>query len=151
MGSDSYIQKRDDQGVGQDKAQSVLGRITPMSSNRPIEILDWMDARAIAEMVLDEHPQIISLIISYLEPSVGADVMNMLPVDLQADVIRRVATLETVQPDALRELEMVMQREICSKYQPARVAVGGVKAAAALMNFTQQDTEQRIMKVLGQG
>ena len=149
LGSDSYIRNVLTKALGNDKAQSVLGRITPTSSNRPIEILDWMDARAIAEMVLDEHPQIISLIISYLDPSVGADVMNMLPVDLQADVIRRVATLETVQPDALRELEMVMQRKFAANTSLRASQVGGVKAAAALMNFTQQDTEQRIMKVLG--
>ena len=149
LGSDSYIRNVLTKALGTDKAQSVLGRITPTSSNRPIEILDWMDARAIAEMVLDEHPQIISLIISYLEPSVGADVMNMLPVDLQADVIRRVATLETVQPDALRELEVVMQQKFAANTSLRASQVGGVKAAAALMNFTQQDTEQRIMKVLG--
>ena len=149
LGSDSYIRNVLTKALGTDKAQSVLGRITPTSSNRPIEILDWMDARAIAEMVLDEHPQIISLIISYLEPSVGADVMNMLPVDLQADVIRRVATLETVQPDALRELEMVMQQKFAANTSLRASQVGGVKAAAALMNFTQQDTEQRILKVLG--
>ena len=149
LGSDSYIRNVLTKALGSDKAQSVLGRITPMSSNRPIEILDWMDARAIAEMVLDEHPQIISLIVSYLEPSVGADVMNMLPVDLQAEVIKRVATLETVQPDALRELEAVMQQKFAANTSLRASQVGGVKAAAALMNFTQQDTEQRIMKVLG--
>ena len=149
LGSDSYIRNVLTKALGSDKAQSVLGRITPMSSNRPIEILDWMDARAIAEMVLDEHPQIISLIVSYLEPSVGADVMNMLPVDLQAEVIKRVATLETVQPDALRELESVMQQKFAANTSLRASQVGGVKAAAALMNFTQQDTEQRIMKVLG--
>ena len=149
LGAGNYIKNVLTKALGDDKAQSVLSRITPASSERPIEILDWMDARAIAEMVLDEHPQIISLIISYLEPSVGADVMNMLPVDLQADVIRRVATLETVQPDALRELEVVMQQKFAANTSLRASQVGGVKAAAALMNFTQQDTEQRIMKVLG--
>ena len=149
LGTDSYIKNVMTKALGNDKAQSVLGRITPVSADRPIEILDWMDARAIAEMVTDEHPQIISLIISYLEASVGADVMNMLPPDLQADVIRRVATLETVQPDALRELEMVMQRKFAANTSLRASQVGGVKAAAALMNFTQQDTEQRIMKTLG--
>ena len=149
LGTDSYIKNVMTKALGNDKAQSVLGRITPVSSDRPIEILDWMDARAIAEMVTDEHPQIISLIISYLEASVGADVMNMLPADLQPEVIRRVATLETVQPDALRELEMVMQRKFAANTSLRASQVGGVKAAAALMNFTQQDTEQRIMKTLG--
>ena len=149
LGTDSYIKNVMTKALGNDKAQSVLGRITPVSSDRPIEILDWMDARAIAEMVADEHPQIISLIISYLEASVGADVMNMLPADLQADVIRRVATLETVQPDALRELEVVMKQKFAANTSLRASQVGGVKAAAALMNFTQQDTEQRIMKTLG--
>ena len=149
LGTDNYIKNVMTKALGNDKAQSVLGRITPVSSDRPIEILDWMDARAIAEMVTDEHPQIISLIISYLEASVGADVMNMLPADLQPEVIRRVATLETVQPDALRELETVMQRKFAANTSLRASQVGGVKAAAALMNFTQQDTEQRIMKTLG--
>ena len=149
LGSDGYIRNVMTKALGNDKAQSVLGRITPVSSDRPIEILDWMDARAIAEMVMDEHPLIISLIISYLDPSVGADVMNMLPADLQADVIRRVATLETVQPDALRELEVVMKQKFAANTSLRASQVGGVKAAAALMNFTQQDTEQRIMKTLG--
>ena len=149
LGSDGYIRNVMTKALGNDKAQSVLGRITPVSSDRPIEILDWMDARALAEMVMDEHPQIISLIISYLDPSVGADVMNMLPADLQADVIRRVATLETVQPDALRELEVVMKQKFAANTSLRASQVGGVKAAAALMNFTQQDTEQRIMKTLG--
>ena len=84
-------------------------------------ILDWMDARSIAELILDEHPQIIALVISYLDFGLGADVLGQLPDDQQADVIARIATLQTVQPDAIRELEegalqveVEVQRETCS-------------------------------------
>jgi flagellar motor switch protein FliG len=135
--------------LGEDKAQSVLSRITPSSSDRPIEILDWMDARAISELIIDEHPQIIALIISYLDFALAADVLILLPEDLQPEVIRRIATLETVQPDALRELEAVMQRKFKANTTLRASQVGGVKAAAKIMNFTKQTMEARIMKVLG--
>lgn len=149
LGAGNYIRNVLTKALGEDKAQSVLSRITPSSSNRPIEILDWMDARAISELVIDEHPQIIALIISYLDFSLAADVLGLLPEDLQPDVVRRIATLETVQPDALRELEEVMQRKFKANTALRASQVGGVKAAGKIMNFTKQTMEARIMKVLG--
>ena len=66
--------------------------------------------RSISELIADEHPQIIALVISYLDAGLGADVLGLLPENLQSEVIRRIATLQTVGPDALRELEQVMQK-----------------------------------------
>jgi flagellar motor switch protein FliG len=149
LGAGNYIRNVLTKALGEDKAQSVLSRITPSSSDRPIEILDWMDARAISELIIDEHPQIIALIISYLDFALAADVLILLPEDLQPEVIRRIATLETVQPDALRELEAVMQRKFKANTTLRASQVGGVKAAAKIMNFTKQTMEARIMKVLG--
>lgn len=149
LGAGNYIRNVLMKALGEDKAQSVLSRITPSSSDRPIEILDWMDARAISELIVDEHPQIIALIISYLDFSMGADVLNLLPDDLQPEIIRRIATLETVQPDALRELEDVMQKKFKANTTLRASQVGGVKAAAKIMNFTNQNMEARIMKNIG--
>ena len=149
LGAGNYIRNVMTRALGDDRAQSVLSRITPTSTERPIEILDWMDARSISELILDEHPQIIALIISYLEFSMGADVLNLLPDDLQPEIIRRIATLETVQPDALRELEDVMQRKFKANTTLRATQVGGVKAAAKIMNFTNQNMEARIMKNIG--
>ena len=126
----------------------VLSRITPTSTERPIEILDWMDARSISELILDEHPQIIALIISYLDHGQASDVLAQLPEDAQADVITRVATLQTVQPDALRELEIVMQRKFQANTSLRASQVGGIPAAAKIMNFLTQDVEARIMSSL---
>jgi len=134
--------------LGEDKAESVLSRITPSSTERPIEILDWMDARSIAELIIDEHPQIIALVISYLDFGLGADVLGQLPEDQQADVVARIATLQTVQPDALRELETVMQRKFKANTSLRASQVGGVNAAAKIMNFTKQAMEARIMNAL---
>lgn len=151
LGAGNYIRNVLNKALGEDKAQSVLSRITPSSSDRPIEILDWMDARSISELVIDEHPQIISLVISYLDFGLGADVLMLLPDEIQSDVIGRIATLETVQPDALRELEDVMQRKFKANTTLRATQVGGVKAAARIMNFTKQDMEARIMKELAKG
>ena len=108
LGAGNYIQNVLKRALGDDKAQSVLSRITPADSNKPIEILDWMEARSIAELIMDEHPQIQALVVSYLEYGMASDVLNLLTEDMQAEVILRIATLETVDPNALKELEQVM-------------------------------------------
>ncbi|MFC7704896.1 flagellar motor switch protein FliG [Plastorhodobacter daqingensis] len=146
LGAGNYIRNVLTKALGSDKAQSVLTRITPASSERPIEILDWMDARAIAELIGDEHPQIIALIVAYLDYGLAADVLQLLPVEVQPDVIRRIATLSTVQPDALRELEHVMQTKFKANTTLRASQIGGVKAAAKIMNFTKQAMEQRILR-----
>ena len=150
MGSSNYIKNVMTKALGENKAESVLGRITPTESNKPIEILDWMDARSVAELISDEHPQIMALIISYLEPGVSADVLSLLHEDIQSDIIHRIATLETVQPDALAELERVMQLKFKTNTSLRASSVGGVKAAASIMNYTKQNMEQRVMKTLGE-
>ena len=148
LGAGNYIRNVMTKALGDERAQSVLSRITPTSTERPIEILDWMDARSISELILDEHPQIIALIISYLDHGQASDVLAQLPEDAQADVITRVATLQTVQPEALRELEIVMQRKFQANTSLRASQVGGVPAAAKIMNFLTQDIEARIMSAL---
>jgi flagellar motor switch protein FliG len=142
----NYIKNVLTKSLGDDKAQTVLGKITPSDSNKAIEILDWLDARSITDLIIDEHPQIIALIISYLEPSTASDVLNFLPEKNQSDIIRRIATLQTVQPEALRELDRVMQKVFSSNASLRASKVGGVKAAAKIMNFSSGDGEARIMK-----
>ena len=146
MGAGNYIRNVMNKALGEDKAQSVLSRISPSQTSKPIDILDWMDARSIAELIVDEHPQIIALIISYLDYGLGADVLGLLPTNLQPEVIRRIATLQTVGPDALAELEKVMQSKFKANTSLRAAKVGGVEAAARIMNFTKQAMELRIMK-----
>jgi flagellar motor switch protein FliG len=142
----NYIKNVLTKSLGQDKAQSVLGKITPTDSIKAIEILDWLDARSITDLIIDEHPQIIALIISYLEPAIASDVLHFLPEKSQSDIIKRIATLQTVQPEALRELDRVMQKVFSSNASLRASKVGGVQAAAKIMNFSSQDGEARIMK-----
>lgn len=146
LGAGNYIQNVLNKALGQDKAQSILGRITPAESSNAIEILEWMDSRAIAELIQDEHPQIIALIISYLEPAQGSDVLVMLDEKIQPEIVKRIATIQTVQPDALKDLELVMQKKFAANTSLRASQVGGVKAAAQIMNFMKGEDEQKIFK-----
>ena len=146
LGAGNYIQNVLNKALGQDRAQSVLGRITPSESSNAIEILEWMDSRAIAELIQDEHPQIIALIISYLDPAQGSDVLVMLDEKIQPEIVKRIATIQTVQPDALKDLEVVMQKKFAANTSLRASQVGGVKAAAQIMNFMKGEDEQKIFK-----
>lgn len=146
MGAANYIQNVLTKALGDVKAQSILSRITPSDSKRGMEILQWMDARSIAEMISDEHPQIVALVMSYLEYAVAADVLMLLHEDLRGEVIERIATLETVAPEAMEELERVMQRQFQVNTSLGASQVGGVVAAARIMNFTKTTDEAKIMK-----
>ncbi len=146
LGAGNYIQNVLNKALGSDRAQSVLGRITPSESSNAIEILEWMDSRAIAELISDEHPQIIALIVSYLDPAQGSDVLAMLDEKLQPEIVKRIATIQTVQPDALKDLEVVMQKKFAANTSLRASQVGGVKAAASIMNFMKGEDEQRVFK-----
>ena len=105
-----------------------------------------MDARAIAEMVQGEHPQVVAIILSVLENAVAADVLSFLPQEARPEIVERVARLETVQPAAMEELEAIMRKQFASRSSSASSSFGGVKAAAKIMNLTKVDMESMIMK-----
>lgn len=148
IGAASYVKNIMTEALGDDKAQSVLSRINPMDTQKPIEILDWMDARAIAELIADEHPQIMALVIACLDYGLAAEVLSLLPHELQGDLMHRIASLNTVQPEPLKELEQVMQRKFKQSTTMRASQIGGVKAAARILNFTRTEMEQRILGTL---
>jgi flagellar motor switch protein FliG len=148
LGAAEFVQNVMTQALGDDKAQSVLTRINPSNAKKPIEILDWMDARAIAELISDEHPQIMALVIACLDYGLAAEVLDLLPDDVQSDLVHRIAALNTVQPEPLKDLERVMQRKFKQSSTMRASKIGGIQAAARILNFTNTDMEQRIMKDL---
>ena len=145
LGTSDYVEKVLKRALGPDKAASVLGRIMPGQGSKGLEILKWMDARSIAEMIRSEHPQVTAIILSVLEYDVAADVLNFLPAEVRAEVIQRVASLETVQPSAMEELESIMKAQFSNNSSAKSSSFGGVKAAAKIMNFVKVDLESQVM------
>lgn len=148
FGSGNYIKNVFTKALGDDKAESILTRITPSSSEKPIELLEWMDARSIAELISAEHSQIISLVLSYLEYDLAAEVLSLLPVELQPEIITRIATLETVQPDALLNLQEVLQKKFKENSSVKATKIGGIEAAAKIINFSNTAIEKKILETI---
>tara|TARA_B100000900_G_scaffold378630_1_gene362950 strand:+ start:71 stop:1114 length:1044 start_codon:yes stop_codon:yes gene_type:complete len=148
LGTSDYVEDVLKRALGEDKAASVMGRILPGQASKGLEILKWMDARAIADMVRNEHPQVIAIILSVLEFEVAADVLQFLPQAVRPEIMQRVAALETVQPAAMLELESIMKKQFSNNSSARSSSVGGVKQAAKIMNFVKVDMESQIMEGL---
>ncbi len=147
-GGIDYLENVLKNAIGEDKASSVLSRIMPASANRGLEVLQWMDARSISEMIEHEHPQIIAIVLSFLDHDVAADVLRFQPEGLRPEVLSRVASLETIQPTAMQELEAIMRKQFSSNSSLKSSSVGGVKAAAKIMNYVKSDIEQGMMRAM---
>ena len=145
LGTGDYVEKVLNRALGADKAATVLGRIMPGSSSKGLEILRWMDARSIADIIREEHPQVAAIILSVLEYDVAADVLNYLPAENRPEIMQRVASLETVQPSAMDELEGIMKQQFSSSSSAKSSSFGCVSTAAKIMNFTKVDLETAIM------
>ena len=150
LGTTDYVEKVLKRALGDDKAASVLGRILPGQSSKGLDILSWMDARSIAEMIRGEHPQVSAIILSVLENSVAADVLAYLPPESRAEIIQRVASLEVVQPSAMEELEAIMKKQFSNNSSAQSSSFGGIKAAAKIMNFTKTALEASVMASLAE-
>ena len=150
LGTSDYVENVFKRALGADKAATILGRIMPGSSSKGLDILRWMDARSIAEMIQGEHSQVIAIIVSVLEYDVAADVLNFLKPEQRPEVIQRVALLDTVQPSAMDELEQIMKQQFSNSSSAKSSNFGGVKTAAKIMNFTKVELEGKIMEGVAQ-
>ena len=145
LGTNEYVEKVLNRALGPDKAASVLSRIMPGQGSKGLDILKWMDARSIAEMIRGEHPQVTAIILSVLDYDVAADVLAFLDPPTRAEIMQRVASLETVQPSAMEELEAIMKSQFSNNSSAQSSSFGGVKAAAKIMNFAKVDLESSVM------
>jgi len=126
LGTGPYVKNVFVKALGEEKAGSVLGRMSSSSPQKGIEILDWMDARSIAATISSEHPQVIAAVLCHLEP----------------------ATLDSIQPDALAELERVMQKQIKTNAAVRSATAGGTTTAARIMNYVRGGADRRIIEQL---
>lgn len=148
-GNDDFIRKTLVTALGEGKAAGVIDRILTGRSSKGLETLRWLDAKAVAEMLHQEHPQIVSIVLAYLEPEQSAEVLANLPENLRADILLRVATLDGVQPTALQELDAIIERQFSTNKATRTSALGGPKVAADIINCLKPQIESVVMEELG--
>jgi flagellar motor switch protein FliG len=151
VGTDEYIRKVLIEALGADKAGSVVDRILGGRSSRGLEALKWMEPKAIGEMLRNEHPQIIAIVLSYLDADMAAGVLTQLAENCRAEVLMRIATLDGVPPNALNELDQVLEKQFAGNGAgKTSGGFGGPKVAAEILNLVggaQESLMTQIAKV----
>jgi len=148
FGAGTQIRQIMEKALGHERAENMLARITPQEQAKALDALKWMDPRTIANLVENEHPQIIALVMAHLDPPIAADVLQLMPEDIQPDLIYRVATMGPVSSEAIEDLERLLLRPVAPAKSGGVTKRGGTGEAAQIVNNARKSAEQRIIKAL---
>ncbi len=145
---DLFLKKLLPAVLSPDEAESVMSVIEEENQKVPFKNLQDVDARVLANFIKNEHPQTIAVILVHLEHEKASEVLSLLPENLQFEVASRIATLETVPPDLLREVDEVLEKELLSVSEEGYKVVGGVQTVAELLNRCDRRTSDNILQAL---
>ncbi|MFN3882830.1 MAG: flagellar motor switch protein FliG [Nitrincola lacisaponensis] len=148
INNDRYIRAMLNQALGEDKAKTLIDRILFSTNTSGLDTLRWMDPRQVAEIIRFEHPQIQAVIISYLEPDQAANVLSFFDDKVRLDIVMRVAALDQIQPQALQELNDMLESQFSGPRSTQLTRLGGVKSAANIMNFIDTQIEAELMDAI---
>jgi flagellar motor switch protein FliG len=144
--TDEYVKAVLRKALGEEKAGLLINRILQGSDTSGIESLKWMDSESVAELVRNEHPQIIASILVHLERDQAGEILTKLSPRVRSDVVLRVATLDGIQPNALRELNEVLSRVLAGADKLKKAALGGPKVAAEMLNGLGATLETEVLE-----
>jgi flagellar motor switch protein FliG len=133
--NDEYVKNVLRKALGEDKANLLLDRILQGSDIAGIESLKWMDAGSVAELLRNEHPQIVAAILVHLDHDQTSSVLKLFAERQRNEVLVRIATLDGIQPSALKDLNEVMGKVLAGGDKMRKASLGGVKTAAEIINL----------------
>jgi flagellar motor switch protein FliG len=145
VGADDYVRRVLVNALGEDKASGLIDRILLGRNSKGLEALKWMETRAVADLVRNEHPQIVAIVLAYLDSDQAAEVLALLPDRMRSDVLLRIARLDGIQPAALRELDEIMEKQFSGGTNLKASSVGGIKVAANILNLMDSGIEGQIV------
>ena len=143
--TEGYVRKLLGNAFGESKAEAFLDRIMIGEDAKGLDALKWMSSREVANIVEDEHPQIIAIVVAYLDSAQAAEVIELLPEELRHEIIMRVAKLSDVQQSALAEIENLIASKSEKTSRGATRKVGGDKVAAEIINAFKPDRGEELL------
>ena len=147
-GGIGYAKELLEKALGSEKALDVIGKLTASLQVKPFEFIKKTDASQLLNFIQDEHPQTIALVLSYLSSGQAAAVLAALTPEKQADVARRIATMDRTSPDVIKEVERVLESKLSSLVNQDYTIIGGVDAVVDILNTVDRGTEKHIMETL---
>jgi flagellar motor switch protein FliG len=148
LDSEDFVRASLIEALGEDKAGNLVDQIILGSGSKGLDSLKWMDARQVASIIQNEHPQIQTIVLSYLDPEQSAEIITQFPEKIRLDLMMRIADLEEVQPAALQELNEIMEKQFAGQAGAQAAKMGGTKAAADIMNYLDTGIEGPLMDSL---
>jgi len=147
VGNEDYLRNVLENALGKDNAGNILDRILLGRKSKGIEQLKWMEPRAIADIIRLEHPQIIAIVLSYLDSDQAAEILAAIPENMRVDAMMRIAMLDGIQPSAMNELDDVLEKQFSGNADNIKSSgVGGLKTAANILNFMETALESEIIE-----
>lgn len=149
LGADQFLRGALTKALGGERANSLIDRILHGGDSTGLENLKWLEPRAIAELIKLEHPQVIALVLSYIESDQASEVLQFLPERSAGEAVLRLANLDALQPSALRELNEALDELLTGDSQSVQVsAMGGPKVAAEVLNRVDTSLANSIMELI---
>ena len=145
FGGDDYLRSVLTKALGNEKATKVMENLAIASEDKGLEALRWIDPRGIANLIRGEHPQTIALILAHLDPDHAGQVVTLLPDAIRGDVMLRMATIESVAPGVIKEIEEVLNKQLQMGGSVVNKRVGGPDVVASILNYMDRASESAIL------
>ena len=145
MDTENYVRKLLGNAFGAAKADAFIERIVSGDDAKGLDALKWMSSREVVDIIQDEHPQIIAIVLAYLDSAQAAEVIEKLPEEMRADIVMRVARLTDIQQSALAEIENLIASKSADTSRGGTSKVGGDKVAAAIVNALKADRGELLL------
>lgn len=146
--SEEFIKRALTAALGEEKASNLIDQIILGGGAKGLDSLKWMDSKQVANIIRNEHPQIQTIVLSYLEPEQSAEILSQFPEKVRLDLTMRIANLEEVQPAALQELNEIMEKQFAGQAGAQTAKMGGLKAAAEILNYMDTNIEGQLMDAI---
>ena len=148
IGSEDYIRNTLRAALGDEKADSIVDRILMGANTKGLDTLKWMDPKAVADVIQYEHPQIQSIVLAYLDADQAAEILAILPEANRLDLTLRICALDSIHPQALQELNDIMEKQFSGQSSSKSAHLGGIKSAADIMNYLDTAIESQLIEAV---
>lgn len=148
QGGIGYAKQVLEKALGQDQAAAIINRLTSSLQVRPFDFARKADPGQILNFIQNEHPQTIALILSYLDSTQAGQILSELPQEIQADIARRIALMDSTSPEIINEVEQILERKLSATVTQDYTQTGGVEAVVEVLNGVDRATERTILDAL---
>ncbi|ANB60329.1 flagellar motor switch protein FliG [Anoxybacteroides amylolyticum] len=148
QGGIAYAKEVLEKALGSEKAINIINRLTSALMVRPFDFARKADPAQLLNFIQNEHPQTIALVLSYLEPAQAGQILSSLPQEMQADIARRIALMDSTSPEVINEVEQILERKLSTTVVQDYTQTGGIEAVVEVLNGVDRTTERTILDAL---